>query len=57
MDIIKSKTMTVTVMGATLPEAFASAIEWITESRPKAVVQCTAYPVDTYWAVQITYKG
>lgn len=52
----KSKTTTVTIDGNTLVEALQSASEWAKEQKPNLVLQLSAYPVDDYWIVQVTYK-
>lgn len=52
----KSKTTTVTIDGNTLVEALQNAAEWVKETQPNIVLQVSAYPVDLYWVVQVTYK-
>ena len=55
--MVKSKTTTVTIDGNTLEQAMSNTINWVIDIKPKTVIQVTAYPVDDYWVVQITYKG
>jgi hypothetical protein len=54
--MMKSKTTTITIDGDTLPVALIETSEFLLKEQPKIVLQVTAYPVDDYWVVQVTYK-